>query len=805
MKVSLSWLQDYIIIDIAPERLADQLTMVGLEVEGLNDRFNYLSQVLVARIEAVEPHPQADKLKLCRVRTGDRTYQVVCGAPNSEAGLTAPLALPGAILPGEVKIAAGKIRGQISEGMLCSAGELGLGADRSGLMALDTQLLPGTPLNRALQLSDAIFDVNLTPNRPDCLSVLGIAREIAGFTQQPLKRPEIRLPKGYGDIRQMTSVAIEAPDHCPRYSMRLLDNISVGPSPFWLQDRLLSVGLRPISNLVDITNYILMETGQPLHAFDFDRLEENRIVVRTAKSGELFTTLDGKERRLEADMLMICDGRKPVAVGGVMGGLNSEIADDTRRVLIESAYFTPSGIRRTAKRMGLNTEASHRFERGIDPQGTLYAVDRAAQLMVELGGGRLIEGVIDATHRIPHQPPIKLSVAATNRLLGTQLKSKQIADTLQAIAFEVVSADPEVLTVNIPSFRVDVSRPEDLMEEVARRHGYDHIPVTFPAIPPSGTAASSRLWSQRQRLRRIFTGLGFCETINYSFVHQTSADRLCLVGDDERRRQLPILNPLSDEQSVMRTSLVPGLLETAQRNIAHQSRTLKLFEIGKIFIARSGEDLPQEREMIGVLWTGQRRESVWYAKSEPCDFYDLKGAIEGLFYDLKLDAVQFTRLPEEACFYTQPGASAHISAGGVHLGIIAEIRPQVCRAYDIKQPVYFCELELDGLLNRVIETPQSKPLPKFPSTERDFTLVVDMNVETAAMIDFVRRMEESWVEEVRLIDLFRGKPIPERKKSVTIRITYRAADATLEDETVNRLHSRITERLTHQFGMQAPA
>ncbi len=803
MKVSLSWLQDYIDIDVPAERLADQLTMTGLEVEAMTERYAYLEGVCVARITAVAPHPQADKLKLCQVAAADRTYQVVCGAPNAEAGMLAPLALPGAVLPGEVKIASGKIRGQASEGMLCSAGELGLGDDRSGLMELNAELIPGTPLNRALQLSDTLFEIGLTPNRSDCLSILGIAREIAGFTRQPLRRPAIRLPEGIGDLHTLTSVRVEAPDHCPRYTARVLDGLKVGPSPFWLQDRLMSVGLRPISNLVDITNYILMETGQPLHAFDFDRLGENRIVVRTAGEGERFTTLDGKERRMSSDMLMICDGERPVGIAGVMGGLNSEIEDHTRRVLIESAYFNPVSIRRTAKRLGLATEASHRFERGVDPWGCLYALDRAAQLMAELGGGRLVAGCIDVRNSVPEPPRIKLGVAATNRLLGTSLDRETICGLLSSIEFGVAASDDQTLTVTVPSFRVDVSRPEDLMEEVARRHRYDLIPVTFPAIPAGGVG-TSRLWNQRGRLRRLLTAFGFSEAINYSFIPADAVDRLNLEPQDSRRRQVRILNPISDAQAVMRTSLVPGLLDAVQRNLAHQSKTVRLFEIGKVFIGREAGALPEEIEMLAGVWTGNRREAAWYAKTEPCDFYDIKGAVEGLLDGLHLPQVRFVRMEEEACVYTIPGSSARMIIDENALGIVAEVAPKVLQAFDIKQPLFIFEIDLQTLLAQVPESVQSRPLPRFPFIDRDVTLIVDQGTEAGAMIERVRRMNAQWVEWVRLFDVFEGSPVPAGRKSISLRITYRAADMTLSDEAVNEVQRQITNRLIEQFKAELP-
>ena len=804
MRVSLSWLKDYVDITLPAGELAHRLTMAGLEVETVEDRFDYLDKVVVGRITAVAPHPNADKLTVCRVDTGGQSYSVVCGAPNAAEGLVAPLALPGCELIDGVQIGESTIRGQVSHGMLCSAGELGLDTDRSGLMGLDAALKPGTPLNRALNLSDPVFEIGLTPNRPDCLSILGIAREIAAFAGIFIRKPEIELPETSGDIATQTSVTIEAPEHCPRYAARLLSGITVAPSPFWLQDRLRSVGLRPINNLVDITNFVMMETGQPLHAFDFDNLEENRIVVSTASEGEAFTTLDGKERRMQGDMLMICDGRKPVGIAGVMGGLNSEIEDGTTRVLLESAYFDPISIRRTAKRLGLNTDASHRFERGVDPHGTLYALDRAARLMAEMGGGQMIGGTIDESYELPAPCRLDLSVAATNRLLGTGLDAGQIGNYLRSIEFEVTEKGGDTLQVQAPSFRVDVSRPQDLMEEVARCHGYDNIPVSHPAIPSTGSKLT-RLQTQRRRIRSRMTGLGFAESVNYSFIHPASADRLQLPMDDERRRAVTILNPLTEDQAVMRTSLLPGLLEAAQRNIARQARTLKLYEIGKTFLGAEEDQLPRELEIMAGLWTGERTASGWFAKSEPCDFYDLKGTLEALLLSLNVSTAQYSSMPDADCHYTRPGATARILVNGAQIGLVGELHPKVCAAYDLKQPVFIFEIELDQLLLHVPDAIQAQPVPRFPATSRDVTLIIEKQLETQAILDDIRQLREPLVEQVKLFDLFEGRPIPQGRKSVSLRITYRSQETTLEDDAVNQLHKRITDGLVATFKADLPA
>ncbi|HUT43461.1 MAG TPA: phenylalanine--tRNA ligase subunit beta, partial [Desulfobacterales bacterium] len=460
MKASIGWLKDYTPINMGVRRLANSLTMAGLEVEAVTDRFGYLDKVVVGRIVEIEPHPNADKLKLVKVDVGLQTLAVVCGAPNVLNDILAPIALPGTVFPNGFTLEKSIIRNVESEGMICSEAELGLGKDKSGIMILSPSLHVGEKLSKALELSDAVIEVDLTPNRPDCLSMIGIAREICGIQKTKIQYPDMSLSDVRDDITGFTSVTIKAADHCPRYAVRLLTDITVGPSPLWLADRLMSVGMKPINNIVDITNFVLMETGQPLHAFDYDSLAENRIVVRRANEGELFTTLDMKERKLTSDMLMICDGEKPVAVGGVMGGLNSEIEETTTKVLIESAYFDPVSIRKTSKKLGLNSEASHRFERGVDPEGIVPALNRAARLMAEIGGGKLIDGMID---EYPKKIPVKtitLKIKETNRLLGTNLSRNEIKKLMESIEFSAKKIDADTLKVDPPSFRVDIERPE---------------------------------------------------------------------------------------------------------------------------------------------------------------------------------------------------------------------------------------------------------------------------------------------------------------------------------------------------------
>ncbi|UCD79844.1 MAG: phenylalanine--tRNA ligase subunit beta [Desulfobacterales bacterium] len=800
MKVSLSWLKDYVDITMDPAALAEALTMAGLEVDSVSDRYAYLNGVIVGRIEEVGPHPNAEKLKICRVNTGDSRLSVVCGAPNVREGMLAPLALPGTVFPDGSRLEKSVIRGERSEGMLCSDAELAIGDDPDGIMVLKSSSKVGANLAQSLGLSDTVFELDLTPNRPDCLSVIGIAREIAAIQKTALKYPDYAIEDKADTIHKLSSVIIEAPDHCPRYSARLVENVKVEASPLWLKDRLASVGLRPINNIVDITNFVMMETGQPLHAFDFDLLAENRIVVRLASQGEKFATLDEKERTLESEMLMICDGEKAVAVGGVMGGLNSEIEDDTTRVLIEGAYFNPVSIRRTSKKLGLNTDASHRFERGVDPEGTIRAVNRAARLMVEIGRGTLVDGLID---EYPNHQPVKsvaLTIKRTNRLLGTRLDRNRIRQLLESIEFktETVTDNRDGLIVHAPSYRVDITRPEDLMEEVARLSGYNNIPTTHPAMPAEGRPPARRL-VLRNRLKRLMSGFGFTEVISYSFDSESACDRLQIKSDDPRRSMIHILNPLTEDQAVMRTSLVPGMLSTMSYNSARQIRNLRLFEIGKIFLKTDTQSLPLEPEVMIALWTGARDDASWYNRDIPCDFYDIKGVAEGLLRALKIDNYRFTAMPAESCEYTRPGYSAQILTADSVVGLVGEIHPRVLDSFDLKQSAFIFELQLEKIADSIPEIKFSRPIPRFPAVYRDITIIIDRNIETHTVLETVESFHEELVEHLHLFDVFEGAPIAAGKKSVSFRVTYRSSVKTLEDDDVNELHKSITDRLLKLF------
>ena len=806
MQVSLSWLNEYVPVSHSASEIADALTMAGLEVDGVFDRFAYLAEAIVGLVTSVAAHPDADHLTVCRVDSGERELSVVCGAPNVKKGMLTALVQPGFVLPGGMTIKKSKIRGVVSEGMLCSEAELGIGEDTAGIMDIDKAVEPGTPLTEALSLSDSVLEIDLTPNRPDCLSIIGVAREIAGFTGQKLAFPAVEPTEGHDDITGYSSVEIKDPELCTRYVARVLVDIKVGESPFWLKDRLLSVGLKPINNIVDITNFVMMETGQPLHAFDLDRLAENRIVVQRAGSVSSFTTLDEKTRQLSPDMLMICDAEKPVAVAGVMGGMNSEITEETTRVLLESACFNPTSIRKTAKILGLGSDAAHRFERGVDPLGTLFAADRAAQLMVEIADGTMARGVID-NHPLPAaEKRLTVGVDALNRRLGTTLDFDEMAGLLASVGFGVTKSGDGLMTVAVPSFRVDVERVEDISEEVARLWGYNKIPVTFPVI--SGNSGNPALmFDWRQRFREVMTGFGFSEIVSYSFISDNACEDMDVLNSAARVEPIKILNPLATDQSVMRTSLIPGLLSTMRHNLSQQINDMKLFETGRVFWqTRGGDNLPDEPEMMAALLTGAVRRRSWHAPEELCDFYDIKGALECLLKELGAGAsCSFTAMPGERCVVTRPGHTARVFLEDTEVGLIGEVSRALLEKFDLKKPAFVFELNLSAVIPLLSDHREARLLSRFPSVSRDITVIVDLAVEAERILNFLEEDGGNLIENIEVLDVYEGEGIPAGKKSLSFRIVYRSQEATLKDEFVNRIHSQIADRLIKAFSAQLPA
>jgi phenylalanyl-tRNA synthetase beta chain len=796
MLISLKWLSDYVDCPLPTERIADGLTMAGLEVESISLRYPQLKNVATARIEAVEPHPNAERLKICVVSGPDGLRRIVCGAPNARAGAIVPLALPGAELPGG-PVREAKVRGELSKGMLCSEKELGLSDDHSGIWILPDQTPVGVPLDEALGIKDVLLEIGITPNRGDCLSVVGIAREVAALCKTYVKYPSIAVHETGPSIDTLTSVTLDDPEGCPRYTARLIQGVSIGPSPRWLSEKVEAQGVRSISNIVDVTNYVMMELGQPLHAFDFNRLRERRIVVRKAAHRERFTTLDGAERDLPEGTVLICDGIGPVAIGGIMGGLNSEIVPDTRDVLIESAYFDPASIRRTGRRLGLKTESSYRFERGIDPDGVLRALDRAAELMNEVGGGAVAAGRIDVYPNPIKASEVVLRVDRTNGLLGVKLSPDEMKEILARIEMHVEALDSDRLRVIVPNFRGDITREVDLAEELARLSGYDGIPVTSP-LAAAETAGIDPHQRARGELKNLLVGAGFFEVINYSFISHESIRRLRYSEDDRHMAPIRLKNPLSDEQAVMRTTLLPGLLNNARYNFDHRSENLMIFELSKVFLPLEESLQPDEVHHLAGIVAGKRPPRVLYGDAD-VDYTDVKGVIEALCSHLRIDDVRFRA--ESLPPWLDSGASASVFAKGERVGELGRVHPEVQQAYDLKRTVFAFRLDFDRLFALRGPDPVYKGLPKFPPVPRDIALIADEKLPVEEPLDFIRSLNEPLLESVEIFDIFRSDQIGAGKKSIGCRLTYRAQDRSLTDEEVNILHGELVRKLTARFGI----
>ncbi len=806
MKFTLSWLSTFVSVDdILPEALAEKLTMLGLEVDAVTPLYQGLEQIVTAKVLSVTKHPNADRLTLCRVDTGEEIVQIVCGAPNVKEGLVTALARPGTRLPGGMKIKKAKVRGERSLGMLCSARELGLSEDHSGIMELDESLAAGIALTQALDLDDTMIEVDLTPNRPDCASVLGIAREVAGFTGQNLRMPVADVPELESSQADF-SVTIEEPALCPRYTARKLINVTIGPSPWWLQRRLLSVGMRPINNVVDITNFVMLEYGQPLHAFDFNKLHDGKIIVRCPSEDETeFDTLDGTCRVLQSDMLMICDGRGPVAVAGVMGGLHSEVTQNTTEVLLESACFDPISIRRTARRLNLPSEASYRFERGVDPNISPAAMERAVQLMVDITGAVVCEGGVDEYPGRKELQTIDLRPSRVRSLLGMELSDKEITDYLQAIEFRVTDVGEHRLRVVVPSFRPDVEREVDLVEEIARLVGYNDIPTTMPMIRMD-YPVRDELRELRKEVSSVCTGQGFFEAINYSFVDEKHLDRMGLDVEDPRRRVTRLLNPLTEEQAVMRSMLLPSLLENVGRNINYQQPDLRLFEIGKIFLQHEREGQPEERYQLCAVCTGARYPgaSPMYFSGQQSDFFDIKGLLAVIVESLRLSgrekSLEFVAALDKEQPYIEPASGLSLVEGKTEIARIGQVKTEVLRSIGIKQPVYFLECDLQQLNELPRLQKQFIPIPKYPMMKRDIALLVPAQVPAGELLRAVKSQRAELIESVDIFDVYSGKPIESGMKSVALSVTYRSPKKTLDDVTVDNIHEKIVQYLMTEFG-----
>ena len=797
MRVSYNWLKEYVDIDLSPDELGDALTMAGLEVESIIELNADLDNVVIGEIVSIKPHPNADKLSLCNVITGDRTYDIVCGAPNIKVNDKVPLALEGAVLPNGMKIRNTKIRGEFSEGMICSEEELKIGDDSQGIMILDEDVELGERFASALQLHDHVFELNITPNRPDCLSILGVAKEVAAITGKTLKMPEIIFKEEGERTESLASVEIKDDTLCPRYSARVIENPILGPSPFWMRRRLETAGIRPISNIVDVTNYVLMEFGQPLHAFDMDRLSQRKIIVKRAGDGDVFTSLDGVERSLSRDTLMICDGEKPVAIGGVMGGLNSEVSEDTSRVLIESAYFNPSNIRKTSKKLGLQTEASYRFERGIDPEGVINALNRAAQLMVEVCGGTASRGLIDQYPSPVSSVEIPLRISRTNKILGTSLIKEQVNGYLRSIGLHVKDEDGDRVSVTAPTARVDLTREIDLIEEVARLNGYDNIPTTAPLVKVT-SSRESRNRVVDDKVKDILTLNGYYEVVNYSFISPHLIDLLSVDESHPFKQFIRIKNPLSEDQAIMRTTLIPGLLKTVRTNLHNSNPNLKLFELGTVFYGNHQDGLPLEKKVLSIFITGLRYHQSWNYSEDEMDFYDIKGILQNLLKGVGIG--EFNVLPIHDAPYLHPGKSCTVAIGQTGIGNLGEVRLDVLEKFEISKAVYMLEIDFDFLAKYAFFGKKIEPLSKYPAVQRDIALIVDEKVQFSDIYHVITELSSNLVSDIQVFDVYTGDPIPPGEKSLAYRVEYRSHERTLTDKEVNKIHQKLVSKLVTKIG-----
>ncbi len=804
MKVSLNWLRQYVDFNWSPEELAERLTLLGLEVEGVEKRGGEFEGIVVAEVLTREKHPNADKLSLCRVNDGRGERQIVCGAQNFQAGDKVPLILPGASLPlkpGDKEpftIKVGKIRGVESHGMMCSPQELGLPDEVDGLLILRADAPVGQPFAEHLGRtgSDVIYDLEVTPNRPDLNSVIGIAREIAAVTGNLLKLPANEVAEAGGSSADAVTVRVDAPDLCPRYTARVVKGVKIGPSPAWLRETLEKVGIRSINNVVDVTNYVMLECGQPLHAFDYHLIGKAAdgkptVVVRRAQAGEKFTTLDGQEHELGGEELLIADAHKGIALAGVMGGLNTEIQPQTVDVLIESACFNASSVRRTSKALGLRTDASYRFERGSDIGICDWASRRAAQLIVQTAGGELLSGLVDACPNPVARKQIKLRFAQTNQLLGVECPASEQLGSLQKLGLELVEeAEAASATFAIPTWRVDLKREVDLIEEVARLYGVDRIPAT----PPRGALGSNAFdatYDLHSEVRRLLTGLGLNEAQGQTLIADTAA---ALAASPEVI--VSLANPLSSDMNTLRPSLLPGLLEMLRHNAHRKEHDVALFEIGRVFRLRQGR--PTEERRVAIALTGARNPDFWTGDKVKLDASDLKGIVEELMERIGVRGVAYARREAPTSLFVE---SAEAKLGGkLWLGELGQLSPLIARKLDLRDPVFLAEFDLDQLLARRGATGSFKPLPSFPASARDVALVVPEGITHDQVLQAVKKSRAEFLETVELFDVFRGRNIAEGSKSLAYAFTYRHAERTLREDEVNASHAKVIAALRHDLG-----
>ena len=797
MKVSLNWLKDYVEIKLPVRDLAHRLTMNGLNVEEIIERDPYQG-VVIGKVVEVKKHPNADKLSLTRVDIGNDVLNIVCGAPNVAAGQLVPVATVGTLMPGGFEINKAKIRGEESCGMICSKSELGFEKEKSpGIWELDQEqnYQLGQTFANLMKLGETILEIDVTSNRPDCLNAIGVAREIAVIENGTLKFPKIEMIEGHKPISSLASVSIEDSAGCPRYSARIIEGVTLGVSPSWLVEKLEAVGLRSINNIVDVTNFVMLECGQPLHAFDYDELKGHRIVVKRSKSGDPFQTLDGKTHKLNDETVMICDAERPIAIGGVMGGKNSEISNQTKNVLLESAYFDAARTRRSSKFLNITSDASIRFGRGIDPEGTLRALDRAAALIQQLAGGNIALGTIDivAGNLIPRK--ITLRSSSVKKLLGLPIPEKDIVSILEKLQCVVSKIQDGEFEIIPPGFRLDLHLEEDLVEEIARIYGYDQIPSASGALVHYEAEQSKpeRLLSD---LRSTFREIGFMEAVTNSMVPPESQ---LFLSPQAEHQFMKIMNPISEEMSVMRTSMLPSLFEVVKGNLFRKNFDLRIYEIGKIYFKNNSTPLPDEQTMICGCVTGSRSPIHWSKLPEPFDFFDLKGVILSICKKFMLDSIEFN--PYNLSEVYAPN-SLEIQSGKHLVGRFGKIQKSVLRHFDIDKEVWAFELNHTVLLNLAQFKKSYRTISRFPSIQRDLALTVSKSVSAGALMELIRRNAGENLESAGLFDLYTGDQIAPDKKSLAFSLQFQSDERTLTEEEVDKALKTILLKAEKEFGAQ---
>jgi len=783
MKVPVSWLKDYVDINVDAEKLADLMTLSGSKVEAVEDLGKDIENVVTGRIVSMEKHPNADKLKVARVDIGKETIQVVTGAPNVKEGDHIPVALVGAKLPGGT-IKASRLRGIESYGMMCSIEELNISRDylpdapEDGVYVFHNKPEVGRDIREVLGL-EPVLEFEITSNRPDCLSVIGLAREAAVTLSTDLKKPEIKVKEeGKGKASDYASVEIKNPELCSRYAARIVTDVKIEPSPEWMQRRLAAAGMRPINNIVDITNYVMLEMGQPMHAFDLNYLDGGKIIVRTAGDGEEITTLDGQKHKLDSSMLVIADEKKPVAIAGVMGGENSEVTHETKTILLESANFNGTSVRLTSKKVGIRSEASNRFEKGLDAENVLPAINRCAQLIEELGAGKVVPGIVDCYPVKTEDIRIELDDKRINSLLGTDITREWMLDLFERLEFGV---DRNTGVLTVPSFRADVRLQADLAEEVARFYDYNNIKPTL--LPGKILTLGRKTYSQKMEDLIIQQMLSFelYETYTFSFTSPKVWDKLRLPKDHELRNAVVITNPLGEDFSIMRTTTIPDMLGVLRTNYNRKVEEGRFFEISYVYRPVEGQMLPEERKVLTIGLYGNT------------DFYYLKGIVEQLFVQMNIEDLDFSLEKSHPAFH--PGRCAKVSIGNTTIGYIGEIHPEVADNFECPARTYIAVLDIKPMIENSSMEREYRGLPKYPATERDIALVIRDGIPVKDIETVIRRSGGSILEEIKLFDVYRGEQVPEGMKSVAYTLTFRSPDRTLTDDEVNRIMENILDRL----------